>query len=201
LSRSWDGLVIGEIDPPVLAEAGMESDIVQALERTIQHRRHSSDGLRIQFSLTHDPQLARSFGDQNAAVWKEGQTVRTHKTPKGDDAEFPSGDVAAAGSAGGAVEDQRSIRQRGAAHDSFLCIGGGTHLKHSDRQTHHGQGSYRDSVLHERPPVITLRRLVRRSYYSLTKNCRLGYARHGGCGHHYRCPCFVRDRGDRRSVV
>ena len=152
--RSCYGFIVGEINPPVFGEARMQGDIVQAPQTSIEYVRDSHDRLRIQLSLTHDPQPAGSLRDQYAAIRQEGKSVRARQTAHGNDAEFRAWNVAAgaAGPRAAAVKNQWAIQRRGIDHDCLLYPCCCARLKNSDPQSRHNKEDRRHSVGHRAPP-------------------------------------------------
>jgi hypothetical protein len=94
----------------VFGEAGMQCEIVHTPQPGVQHVGYSGDWLGIQLTVTHDPQPARSLGDQDAAVRQEGKSIRVGQAPQGDDPELRPSYLAAAGSTSAAVKNEGPIQ-------------------------------------------------------------------------------------------
>src|SRR5690348_18453073 len=88
IGGSCDGFVVREVYPVVLGKARMQGEIVHASLASVDDLRYPGDGFRIELTVTHDPQPAGSFRDQDVAVGKESESIRVAEPEQRDDAEF-----------------------------------------------------------------------------------------------------------------
>jgi hypothetical protein len=135
----------------VFGEVGMQREIVHTPKPSVKHVRYSGDCLGIQLTVTHDPQSACSFGDQDAAVRKEGKSVRVAEAAQRDDPEFRPRYLAAAGSTSTAVKNQGPIQEWGLDGNFLLWRRCGAGLNDPNRQSHESKEAYQKSISHKRP--------------------------------------------------
>jgi hypothetical protein len=113
----------------------MQCDVVQTFEVAVEHRRHAFNGLGIEHAVAHDPETAGTLGDEHRAVGEERERIRARQAPHRYDPELRTGNRAAAGPAGGTVEDQRPLGEPVAARNRNLLGGGasgGQHDRHGN---------------------------------------------------------------------
>ena len=105
-------LVVGEVDQVVVGKLRMKCQVVESLQRSIEHLWHAGNRLGVEHAVAYDPQTAGALRDQHVPVGQEHERIRPDQTLHDDNAEFGSDDGAAARSSRRRVEHEWPVLER-----------------------------------------------------------------------------------------
>ena len=73
---AWKRLRVRDVDQTVRRELRMQRHVERAAKARCQHRRQWTEWCRVEHAIANDPQTARPFGDEHAAVGHERNAPR-----------------------------------------------------------------------------------------------------------------------------